>query len=172
MRAIHLLALGPVAGVMLKELARELESRLPFAVAIGHAHPRPDFAFNSARRQYFGDAILASMQSIPLAKGDKALGIFDGDTHTTYLRFVFGLADPEAGVALVALHRLHPEFYGQPPDSDLLLERTTKEAVHELGHTLGLEHCPDPCCVMYFSRSLADTDRKGADLCPRCAATL
>ena len=43
-----------------------------------------------------------------------------------------------------------------------------KEAVHELGHTLGLAHCPNAKCVMHFSNSLADTDRKGSVLCPVC----
>lgn len=50
--------------------------------------------------------------------------------------------------------------------------RLIKEAVHELGHTLGLEHCADPCCVMHFSNRLADTDLKGDAYCTRCAGRL
>jgi len=50
--------------------------------------------------------------------------------------------------------------------------RAVKEAVHELGHTFGLDHCSDPRCVMHFSNMLADTDRKGREFCPSCRARL
>ncbi|MEA2005134.1 MAG: hypothetical protein U9O50_02570 [Acidobacteriota bacterium] len=42
------------------------------------------------------------------------------------------------------------------------------EAVHELGHTYGLSHCPDAKCVMHFSNSLLDTDKKSASFCTHC----
>ncbi len=48
------------------------------------------------------------------------------------------------------------------------LERVVKEAIHELGHTYGLGHCRDARCIMYFSNSLLDTDRKGAAFCVNC----
>jgi hypothetical protein len=32
----------------------------------------------------------------------------------------------------------------------------------------GLGHCPDPLCVMSFSNTIRDVDRKSARLCPRC----
>ena len=42
------------------------------------------------------------------------------------------------------------------------------EAVHEIGHLLGIGHCPEPTCVMHFSNSLYDTDRKSPMFCGQC----
>jgi archaemetzincin len=67
---------------------------------------------------------------------------------------------------------LRDEFYGLPPNPAALKSRLVKEAVHELGHTFGLVHCPNACCVMYFSNSLGDTDRKGPGFCSACKARL
>lgn len=50
--------------------------------------------------------------------------------------------------------------------------RAVKEAVHELGHTYGLGHCRNPRCVMSFSNSLRDVDRKERDFCPSCRRKL
>ena len=88
------------------------------------------------------------------------------------LNFVFGEADTLNGVALISLRRLREGFYGLPEDEGLLVERAIKEAVHELGHTYGLPHCGDPSCVMRFSNSLKDTDRKGRAFCPACRKRL
>ncbi|MFN3466335.1 MAG: archemetzincin, partial [Candidatus Brocadiales bacterium] len=70
------------------------------------------------------------------------------------------------------LCRLRQEFYGRPVDLTLLKERMVKEAVHEIGHVWGMRHCPDPCCVMFFSNSLADTDRKSDTFCKNCTGFL
>jgi archaemetzincin len=63
------------------------------------------------------------------------------------------------------LYRLKPEFYGETPDFEILALRTLKEAVHELGHALALKHCQRNLCVMYFSNSILDTDKKQSLFC-------
>ncbi|MFQ6039016.1 MAG: archemetzincin, partial [Candidatus Aminicenantales bacterium] len=68
--------------------------------------------------------------------------------------------------------RLRQEFYRLPEDRTLFLARCVKEAVHELGHAFGLRHCPNPRCVMHFSNSLLDTDKKTASFCQRCSRIL
>jgi len=70
------------------------------------------------------------------------------------------------------LHHLRGEDRTLPDGSKLLIERTLKEAVHELGHTMGLGHCRDAGCVMHFSQSLIDTDVKSSYFCSRCQPKL
>jgi archaemetzincin len=70
------------------------------------------------------------------------------------------------------LARLREEFYDQRPNKDILEERTVKEVVHEMGHYIGLEHCMNSVCVMSFSSSVADIDKKLKDFCDNCKLDL
>jgi archaemetzincin len=115
-----------------------------------------------------GDPFLAVLAAASPPGEEMILGVTGVDLTAPGLNFVFGLADPRGRVAVISLARLYPEFYGQPRDPRLFKARAVKESVHELGHLLGLDHCPDPACVMAFSNSLADTDRKGPGFCRRC----
>jgi archaemetzincin len=71
-------------------------------------------------------------------------------------------------MSAIYLPRLRQEFYGLKPDEPLFHQRIIKEAVHELGHAFGLEHCNNQMCVMHFSNSLTDTDIKQNSFCDIC----
>jgi archaemetzincin len=98
--------------------------------------------------------------------------VVDVDIFAPGLNFVFGEADITGKKAIISLQRLRQEFYSLPKNEELFHERVLKEAVHELGHTYGLKHCPNPACVMHFSNSLHDTDLKNYNFCPACKAQL
>jgi archaemetzincin len=134
--------------------------------------PLPPVAYDPRRRQYRAEAFLPLLT--PYRPGDNGLvlGVTLVDLFVPELNFVFGLADSRQKCAIISLARLQPEFYGLPGNPQLFKERALKEALHELGHLSGLGHCPHPACVMFFSNSLADTDRKGPGFCPECRSIL
>jgi archaemetzincin len=170
--SIVLVPIGPVPADLLDGLAAPLGETFGLACRVAAAIPIPPAAFDQRRRQYLGRRILAALARLDVPDAERVLGIIDADCHAPGLNFIFGQASVHGRDAFIALPRLRESFYGLPEDEPLFRERTLKEAVHELGHTYGLGHCPDPKCVMHFSNSLHDTDVKGAEFCPRCQTQL
>ncbi len=127
--------------------------------------PLSEEGYDSHRRQYLAGPFLKILDDFvpPTLHG---LALVNHDLFVPRLNFIFGLAQL-GGNALVALPRLRPGFYQQPSDNALYFQRILIEAVHELGHVLGLGHC-DNYCVMRFSNTLADTDQKPATYCEKC----
>ncbi len=168
---ILLVPIGEVNHKVIEMLRFDLSKVFKKKVLIGKEMPRPENAFNRRRNQYLSTAILKVMMG-KRAYGvyEKILGVIDYDLYVPRLNFVFGEARQR--VAIISLTRLRDEFYHLPKDQTLCRKRILTEAVHELGHTFGLKHCRDTHCVMFFSNSLIDTDRKGPALCESCKRKL
>jgi len=128
----------------------------------------PMDAYNPVRNQFNSTAILLKIK--PLC--EIVLGVTEVDLYADRLNFVFGEAEVGGNRAIISLKRLRPEFYGENPDYSLLKIRALKEAMHEIGHVLGLLHCNDERCVMHFSNSIIDTDIKDWRYCARCRSVL
>lgn len=166
---ILLLEIGNVAPEILGHLHPDIQSTFDCGCTTGAPLPTPDYAYVPRRNQYSAGTIL---EKLPRDRNRRVLGVVDLDLFMPELNFVFGLADPASGRAVIALPRLRESFYGGHENQALFLDRTTKEAVHELGHTYGLGHCRDRGCVMAFSNSLLDTDRKSRRFCTICMRKL
>ncbi|MDH5703922.1 MAG: archaemetzincin family Zn-dependent metalloprotease [Aigarchaeota archaeon] len=147
-----------------RRLRRSLVEILGLDVSVDQiAGGFPRQAFNDSRGQYDAYKILSSFEGI---QAGLLLLVTDLDLYCTGLNFCFGLAHRRA--AIISLHRLRPESYGEPRDENLLVLRAEKEAVHEICHLIGLRHCPSPLCVMHFSNCIGDTDVKRKLPCDAC----
>ncbi len=167
-KPIAVIPVGPVSRDLLVWLQDRLPATIGRRAVVGEQAPVPPRAWNQSRHQCLGDAILETLHRLRYPEAERLVGLIERDCYAPGLNFVFGQAAANGREAMVALPRLRQSFYGLPEDPTLFCERALKEVVHELGHTWGLGHCPDPRCVMHFSNRLADTDFKGPHCCPHC----
>lgn len=136
-----------------------LRNQLNISSRFGGYFDIPIESYNPVRKQYNPRYIIERMTELGGNSHEMTLGVVGVDIYVHGTNFIFGIARPLHRSAIVSVHRLAGRR---------LQERVTKEIVHEAGHLLGLEHCPDPGCVMHFSNTIDDTDQKNEKLCDSC----
>ncbi len=172
MKGILIIPVGKVDRDIMGILSDALSKAFHQKVRTGEEMSVPPHSYNARRRQYHSAAILRELSAEKRGKYDLILGVTGEDLYVPELNFVFGEADVLSGTTIISLARLRQEFYGLSPDRRLFHERAVKEGIHEIGHACGLDHCSRPDCIMYFSNSIRDTDRKGPGFCGTCRETL
>ena len=171
-KKIILLSCGSFERGFLKKISGEVESTFRHQTVTEECHLDLSPFYNPARRQYDGDRLL---QHLPLCTNSgyfKVMGLFRVDLYIPILTYIFGQAILGHDCALASVYRLRNELYGLKQDDELLLSRTVKEVIHELGHTFGLIHCHSMTCVMRSSTYAEDIDLKEAAFCQQCRSLL
>ena len=167
-RRIFIVPINAIDRAFLSRLSFCLEERFITTFSIGDRLDVPSGALNSQRSQMFVNSLVSRIiRAAPVDDGLR-LAITEYDLYKTGHRFLFGDADRQSGVAVVSLHRLRGEFYGEEADQNLLFQRVLKEAVCGLGRAMGLKACYDARCAMHHSSSVFETDNKMSHFCDQC----
>ncbi len=172
MDCIYLLPIGNITEETLCFLQNKIETRLGFSSEILEEIDIPEQAFDLTRSQYSSTQILRTILEFTPENALKIIGLTSVDLYIPVLTFVFGQAQLNGRAAVVSTHRLRQEYYGLPPNKRILLQRSGKEVIHELGHTFGLVHCLDIRCVMHFSNNIREIDIKEDKFCESCLKIL
>jgi archaemetzincin len=165
---ITLISFGHYDDDFLDRLVEDVSSEYHLPVKAKEGHIDLSDYYDPVRRQYNGNDLLKEVDTKYSVDSFKTIGIFNVDLFVPILTYIFGQAFLNGRTGIISLYRLGNERYGMIADENTLLERTTKEVIHELGHTLGLIHCHTPTCVMRSSTYVEDLDQKGSSLCLKC----
>ena len=167
--ALGLVQVGPNSDVSLIQISSYLSKKFAVTTQIQPPLVDPSEAYDSRRNQYHSTRMLVLLERyLESANTDRILGITTSDLFVPGMNFVFGEARCPGRVAVVSSFRLSRSYDDESNENELTEQRIIKEAVHEIGHMLGLQHCPNINCVMHFSKALIDTDIKSDNYCSEC----
>lgn len=169
---IKLISFGFNDNIFIEKLAENIKREFSYNIDILEGHLDLSAFYDPARRQYDADNLLKEVDLLFASDTSKTIGLFKVDIFIPIFTYIFGQAYLNGRTGIVSIYRLSNERYGIESDKKLLLERFSKEIIHELGHTFGLIHCHIPDCVMRSGTYVEDIDQKSSNICSECQKKL
>ena len=158
----------------------QLLSTYGFNVVILDEVKLPKNAFTSVRSRYRADSLLRFESQMIPDSISILIGLTNKDISTTkkdkttgqvktpkskYMDWgIFGLGQVGGTSCVVSTYRLKPKV-----SKSKFYTRVMRIATHEVGHVLGLPHCPTLDCVMNdANESIKTVDTSSGKLCADC----
>jgi len=162
---------GDLDSSLINHVGNRVSGRFGYRTEVRSLLKEIDFALDSSRKQYYSTKILERLAGLAPVHAVKVLSICEVDLFIPILTYVYGEAQLGGKACIISTFRLNdelPAINGQ----DSYRQRIAKEAIHELGHTFNLRHCPDRSCGMHYCRTLRDVDSKSEEFCRYCRVLL
>lgn len=166
----HTIALLPFRGTdstLLTKLAEGIQERLNAKISIQPAEALPAFAFYKPRQRYIADSLLVFLRRLNNGHAEKIIGITTTDISTRKPPHenwgILGLGSCPGEACVISTFRAGKNKVAAKDFN----RRMITLALHELGHTYGLEHCPEKTCLMKDAEGKMNLDDSDS-YCEKC----
>jgi archaemetzincin len=166
---VDIVPVGDVEGAVKREASAGLRSVYDCNVTVHESESIPSGAYDQSREQYRAEEFIDLAKRV--GDGTKNIAISPKDLFYHRRNYVFGLAYLGGSGSVISTYRLRTSSDGgfsNRSAGEIFSDRVRKEVVHEVGHTVGLEHCDNKRCVMNFSPTVREVDQKEETLCGSC----
>jgi len=154
------------------EVVKALKTFYGYRVRVLKRRNLPRSAYYRPRRRYRAEKLLTYLGRVAPKTAHRVLGLTAVDISTTkgsvYDWGIMGLADLSGRRCIISRHRCARGSRSRTHAR----HRLAKTAVHEIGHTLGLDHCPNRGCLLESGKGSNKTTDREYVLCSRCIAKL
>ena len=168
------IAIQPFTGIdknLIQEIKKGMIQYLAVEITVLEIKKLPPSAFYKTRQRYIADSLLRFLRSLKQDEADRIIGITSFDISTRKKPYqnwgVMGLGYCPGESCIISSYRVKPTS----GNYHHFINRMIILALHELGHTYSLPHCPVKNCIMNDAEGKMKLDDTKT-YCVKCSRVL